>query len=508
MYATIRTIAAACSILVVFVVATPAARAQEVSTTLSLGEAIDLARRNNPDYLIAQHATAVADWNVREAYGALLPGASLSGSMSWQGAGNTSFGIFNTSDFGIAGSTSYYYSSYNVGLSYRLSGATLFGPSQAKSSRRSTEAQLDQSGSATDYLVTQRYLAVLGAQDGVTLAREELARAEDNVRLAEGRVAVGAGIPLEQRQAEVERGRAQVALLQAQNSVDTSLLGLWEAIGVRMDGARLTTRFEVADVDWNLDDLIAIALQSNPELVAGRADVEASGISVKSARSSYFPSLTLSAGWSGFAREAGNENYLIQQARNSLAGQQSSCELYNQISAGLSQPLPGRPADCSQYVLTPALEDQIRSSNKVFPFDFTKNPMSVSLNVSLPVFQGFSRQRQIEQAKVMQSDAEQRLRKAELRIRSAVESSYLNVVTNRQAVDLENRNLELANDQLRQARERYRVGASSYLELREAEAVKARADRAHLSAVYAFHDSLSALEAAVGRPLRQTSEAR
>jgi outer membrane protein len=479
-----------------------------VSTTLSLDEALDLARRNNPDYLISEHAASIADWNVREAYGALLPGASVSGSLSWQDAGNTSFGIFNTSDFGLAGSTSYYYSSYNLGLSYRLSGATLFGPSQAKSARRTAESQVDATRASIDMTVTQRYLAVLGAQDGVTLAREELARAQDNVRLAEGRVAVGAGIPLEQRQAEVERGRAQVALLQAENAVETARLNLWETLGVRVDGAELTTRFEVADVDWQLDDLLAIALQSNPELRAGRADVAASGVSVKSARTSYLPSLTLSAGWSGFAREAGNENYLIQQAQNSLQGQQANCELYNQISAGLSQPLPGRPSDCSQYVLTPALEDRIRASNKVFPFDFTKNPMSVSLNISLPVFQGFTRQRQVEQAKVMQADAEQRLRKSELRIRAEVEGGYLNVITNRQAVDLESRNLELANDQLRQARERYRVGASSYLELREAEAVKARADRAYLSAVYAFHDSLSALELAVGRPLRQTSEAR
>lgn len=509
MYATIRTVAAAFSILwACAAVAPDAAIAQDVSTTLTLDEAIGLARRNNPDFLIAEHATTVADWNVREAYGALLPGASVSGSMSWQDAGATSFGIFNSSDFGLAGSTSYYYSSYNIGLSYRLAGSTLFGPRLAKATRRSSESQVETARANVDFTVAQRYLAVLGAQDGVTLAREELARAEDNVRLAEGRVAVGAGIPLEQRQAEVERGRAQVALLQAENAVQTSRLNLWETIGVRVDGAQLTTRFEVADVNWKLEDLLAAALQSNPELLAGRADVSASSVSVKSARTSYLPSLTLSAGWSGFAREAGNENYLIQQARNSLVGQQSSCQLYNQISAGLTQPLPGRPDDCSQYALTPALEDQIRASNKVFPFDFTKNPMSVSLNISLPVFQGFSRQRQIEQAKVSQADAEQRLRKSELRIRAAVEGGYLNVVTNRQAVDLESRNLELANDQLRQARERYRVGASSYLELREAEAVKARADRAYLSAVYAFHESLSALELAVGRPLRQTSEAR
>jgi outer membrane protein TolC len=60
----------------------------------------------------------------------------------------------------------------------------------------------------------------------------------------------------------------------------------------------------------------------------------------------------------------------------------------------------------------------------------------------------------------------------------------------------------LAEDQLRLARERYRVGAATFLELRDAETVKARADREYLNAVYAFHTGLAQLEAAVGRSLR------
>ncbi|MGD8278989.1 MAG: hypothetical protein PVH00_13220, partial [Gemmatimonadota bacterium] len=67
MYATIRTVAAACSILAAFATVPEVAAAQEVSTTLSLDEALDLARRNNPDYLISEHAASIADWNVREA---------------------------------------------------------------------------------------------------------------------------------------------------------------------------------------------------------------------------------------------------------------------------------------------------------------------------------------------------------------------------------------------------------------------------------------------------------
>jgi len=508
-YAIYRTFAVACSMLFALVAMMPSrTAAQQASATLTLEEAVALARRNNPDYLIQENAAASADWAVREAYGALLPGASLSGSVGWQDAGNARFGIFNTSDFGLAGSTSYYYSSYNIGLSYRLSGASLLGPGREKAARLATDANIDAAGIATDYAVTQRYLTVLRAQDGITLAREELARAADNVRLAEGRVAVGAGIPLEQRQAEVERGRAEVSLLQAENLLQSSRLGLWETLGVRLEDARLTTRFEVGDVPWQLEDLIAIAFEANPELRAGRASIRAADVSVKAARTNYLPSLSLSAGWSGFTREAGNEAYLIQQAGNSLASQQSSCLLFNQISAGLSQPLPGRPSDCSAYVLTPQLEEQVRASNRVFPFDFSKEPLSLSLNISLPVFQGLTRERQIEEARVQQKDTEHRLRKSELRIRSEVEGRYLDAATNRQTVDLEARNLELANDQLRQARERYRVGVSSYLEFREAETVKARADRAYLIAVYAFHESLAGLEVAVGRPLRQTTEVR
>jgi outer membrane protein TolC len=75
-------------------------------------------------------------------------------------------------------------------------------------------------------------------------------------------------------------------------------------------------------------------------------------------------------------------------------------------------------------------------------------------------------------------------------------------------VILEARNQELATEQLELARERYRVGVGTFLELQDAETTKARADRAHLAAMYNFHEALAALETAVGRNLKQVSEAR
>jgi outer membrane protein len=159
-------------------------------------------------------------------------------------------------------------------------------------------------------------------------------------------------------------------------------------------------------------------------------------------------------------------------------------------------------------VLTPDQQADILAGNDVFPFDFTREPRSASLTLSLPLFNGFQRERQLETARVTERDAELRLRADELRLRTEVATAHANLETSRQSVALEERNRELAGEQLELARERYRVGVTNFIELQDAETIKARADRAYLAALYNFHEALAALEAAVGRNLRQATETR
>src|SRR5690606_8629063 len=133
-----------------------------------------------------------------------------------------------------------------------------------------------------------------------------------------------------------------------------------------------------------------------PSLRAARASQAASNAGVRMARSAYLPSLSLSAGLSGFWRQAGSTDFLIEQARQGAASQAQSCHLLNQISAGLTAPLPNTPADCSEFALTSEDEARIRSSNRSFPFNYSNDPFSASLTISLPLFDGFSRERQVE----------------------------------------------------------------------------------------------------------------
>lgn len=483
---------------------------QEGTATLSLEEAIRIARRQSPQYLMERNDEAAADWAVREAWGQLvLPQASASLSLGYQAAGTPRFGIFTGGDLGLAQIPAYYNSSYGIGLSYRLSGATLFRPGQARAERRAVEAR----GELVDFelvvSVTRQYLAALRAQDDVVLARQELARAEENHRLARARVEVGAAIPLDAARAEVERGRAEVALLEAENRARTERLRLLERLGIEALGRELvlSTRLSVFEPPWSEEELVARAAERHPELVMLRASEAAERASLRVARSQYLPSVSVSANWSGFARQAGSSQYLLRQAEQQVASQLQSCEQTNEILRRLNPPMP--TTDClARYTLTDAQRAAILESNDVFPFRFSREPLTAGINISVPVFTGFSRERQIEQARASAEDARHRRRAAELKLRAEVQAAHGALVTAYRTTLLQERNREAAEEALRLARERYRLGAAAFLELSEAETAKAQADRAYLDALYGFHEALAGLEHASGQRLRQEEAPR
>lgn len=470
--------------------------------TLTLEEAIALARRNNPDFRMRANDEAAADWRVREAYAGLLPTSQASVGLAYQGEGQP---LLDPAlrGLGISRIPEYYSSSYSLGVNYELSADRIFRLGQERSNRRATLAGIEAAARQLELDVTRQYLAVLRARDGVRLARENLASARENEELAQERNRVGAGTQLDVKQAEVQRGRAEVALLEAEHAVRTERLRLMEFLGVPLDGdIELISDFEVFEPNWSAEELIAEALASHPQLRSLRAAESAGRADQRAAWGSFLPSLSVYVGWSGFTQQVGNHDFLIGQARSQADAQVHECELWNRISSGLSQPLPDRPVDCARFAFSPEQAQAIIASNDVFPFDFTKQPLTARVLVSIPIFSGFQRRRRIEEAQVALDDARERLRAEELARRTAVAEAQLALETAYRRVQLEERNAAAAEEQLRLARQRYRLGAGSFLELTQAEADKALADRDHLAAVYAFHESLTALESAVGRRLR------
>jgi outer membrane protein len=478
--------------------------AQPPAATMTLEEAISLARRNNPAFRAQANDESVADWQVREAYGAFLPGLSLSNRFSYQAPGTAQgFGAFTAEDLGLGRTPATYTSSYSIGLGMQLSGATFFGTKTARANQRATEARIDAAAYTLMTDVTRQYLAGLRARDGVRIAQSALESTDQALKLAEARLAVGEATRLDVAQAEVDYGRAEVGLLQAQSLFQTEKLRLMQQIGVTIDrDVELTSSFNVFEPTFTLEDLEAQALASHPQVVSMRADEAAAKASSRSAAMQYLPSIFINGGWNGFVRRSGTSESQLETARESAQNRVENCEFNNFIMGSLTRPVPGFPENCSRHLLTAEQEARVLSRNDEFPFHYAANPASVGVTVSIPIWDGFTRERQLQTARVAADDAKHRLRGEELSRRTLVATSLLGLQTAYRTVGIEERNAARAGESLELARERYRLGAGSILELTQAQEQKVRADQAHLAAVYTFHETLAALEAAVGRPLR------
>jgi len=367
-----------------------AREAQEVregSEALTLEQALRLAADNNPGFQAQRNDRTVADWGIREAYGNFLPTASFSGSMGYTEAGVQRIG---TLDFG-AQSTDYYSSRYSLSLGWSLNGNTLFGVSNARANQRATDARIDAARFDLESAVTLQYMATLRAKDAVEVAERQLERARQNDRIVGVRVEAGAAAGMEGKQAQVDLGRAEVALIQAEQLLANEKALLMERIGLELGEVRLVGEFDVFEPRWEREELVDFALAQHPSLQAFVAQEKASRAGVRQARSSYFPTVSLSTAFSGNALQALNEDFLVGRAASSAQASRESCLRWQTIANGIGEPLPGLDLSdgCPSGTLSEADRQAILSDNEVFPFDFTKNPLSVSLAVSVPVFTGF-----------------------------------------------------------------------------------------------------------------------
>lgn len=493
--------------LVLLALAATALVGQQAPKQLTLDEAIQLAADYNPTYRSVANDRPAADWQAREAYSAFLPTVSALGQAGWEEGGVQTIGSLVLGEANSG--TNYYKSYYRLSASWTLDGNTIFGVPAARANQKAVDARIGAARFNLESQVTLQYMAVLRGQDGVDVAQRQVDRAKQNRQIVESRVSSGAAAGTDGRQAEIDLGRAEVALIQARRQYRASLALLAEQIGVALDeDTELSSEFQVFEPTWSREALMDMALDQHPSLRAFRAQASASSAQAKQIGSQYFPSFTLSTALQGFAQQATNRDYVLGSAQGAAASRVASCERNNAIAGAIpSYPFPdGTPmGDCTRFNYTPEMGQAAVAANNVFPFSYNKLPVSVTLSASIPIFTGFSRQRQLSEANNRAEDAKYNLRAEELRIRTAVTQAYDNLRAAYQAVQIEERGQNLADEQLQMQQRRYALGAAGLLELLDAQTTATTADQTYLNALYDFHLNLVQLEAAVGRKLRPAS---
>ena len=283
------------------------------------------------------------------------------------------------------------------------------------------------------------YYGVLVNEELARVARERAMRAREALGIARARVASGAAVQTDSLQLVLELIRAQVDSLRQYNALRTAQLDLARRIGASGPvGAVPADTQPAPKLPLTLPEAVQLGLNQGPQYRAARANESSAEATLKAQRGDYLPTLRVGA---------------VHQ----------------------------------------------RYDTQIFPG--AANITSFTFGISLPIWDNGLREIEVDRARVTRDVARSIREDLERVVRRDVTSSYDAYETSRAAVELANVAGTVARENYRMQSLRYRSGASTILDLLDAQVSVAEAEAGVVEARYNTRLALARLEASLGRRL-------
>jgi outer membrane protein len=299
---------------------------------------------------------------------------------------------------------------------------------------------------AAALLTEQNYYAVLAGEELVRVAQERLQRAEQQLAVGRARVVSGAAVQTDSLQLRLEFSQAREDLIRQDYALRVSRLTLGSRVGAPgpVDAAPLDSVLP-AELPLTLDAAVEAAALQGPDYRLARANERAAAASYRWRLGSYLPRATLTG-------------------------------------------------------------TGIRFDNKFYPVraKFTQ----LTLAVSFPLWDNFQRENAVSQARVNRDVARASRETLERSVRRDVTAAYNGFTTARTVADISTGDVAVARENFRVQQSRYRAGATTILDLLEAQLRLVDAEAALVQARYATRLALAGLEAILGRRLFPEQELR
>lgn len=322
----------------------------------------------------------------------------------------------------------------------------LFTGGQKLANLRFTRAQLEGARASelqrqfiTALLTEADFYSALSDEELARVAAERVRRAAEQLATARARVLTGAEVQTDSLRVHLELNRARVGLLRQRDALRTSRLQLGRRVG--LDGPVRAEPLDSAparELPFSLEDAVRRALSQGPEYRIARANERAADAQLWFRRGSYLPRATLTATGSAFG--------------------------------------------VSFY------PDALRRTQ------FT-------LGLSLPIWDGALRELAMSQARVTRDVARAVRHDVERAARRDVGQAYDAYETARAEAEIAGASLAVARENFRVHDTRYRSGATTILDVLDAQLSLAEAEANMVLARYSTRLTQAALEAILGQRL-------
>ncbi|UCF78061.1 MAG: TolC family protein [Candidatus Eiseniibacteriota bacterium] len=407
------------ALIVLFFFLTPAALAQQA---LTIQDCISLARENNPRLVQSRTSIQRANAGVTLAHSSYYPTFDLSSryrnTETFSGEREGSYSTSISLDYPL----------YRGGYRRAAVKAALVEVDVAEESYRFSESQVVLE-------VKQAFFKILQKEEQIALTEDMVNRRNEDLVLIRLKYDSGReSLPAVEEaaasilRAEYEKKRAEEELALAK--IDLNLLLS------RPRRAEVSLEYTSNEAEMpSLAVLIEEAKAERSELRSEKANTGALEAQVIQARSSYFPTVSLSSslGWQG--------SEFLEQT----------------------------------------------------------NDWSFGVNLSLPIFDGFSTKVKVQQATLSLENQEARIREVEEMIEEEIEQAYSTWELARSIIEVNERTLEAARNMYRLTKLQYEQGLSSYFFLQQKESDLTQAENSKLDALFNLRVSRARLEKTLGR---------
>ena len=409
--------------------------------TVTLAEAIRLAERTQPGVVQAQGQVQTAAAQRRSAWGAFLPTVSASSSASdffSEGASR----IDPLTGQVLSGNTTN--RSVNASLRASVDLFTGFRRGAELKAARAGQAEADAGLVNTRFqqalTTTNQFFDALSAAQLVGVREASVRRAEEQLKVSVAKLHAGSATRSDSLRSLVTLGNAQLDLIQSRTDLTTAEAGLARLVGEpgRVHAADDSSfRQVVAVVDT--EALRQEAETRSPRIQTAVAGTDAARANLRASRSGYWPSLTLGANtsWNG--------------------------------------------SRANDYTLF--------------------NQRQVSLQLSWDIFNGFDRELTIAQREASLDVAETSAADERRAVDAALTQRLAELDAARSKIDITATSVAAATEDLRVQQERYRLGASTIVDVLTSQEALNQAEVNVVTARFDYLRARAQLEALIGRTL-------
>ena len=259
------------------------------------------------------------------------------------------------------------------------------------------------------------YYNIVQQKQQTKAIEEQMTISSERVTLAERKLSVGLGTKQELLQAQLDLNSQKAAQLQQQTAIEQLKQQLNQLMSVE-----IKTFYDVLDTipinsSITLEEVLTSAENLNPSLQIAKKNIDIASLTIKETKADFFPTISF------------NSAYNFTRLHNSA-------------------------------VVNPA--SPLFSQNKGFNYGFT---------ASIPILNNFNARRLLQQARLGFRSTELQLSNQRLQVDIGVYNAFKSYQFHMQALHLEESNIQLAKENVMIAFERFRLGVSTYLELRAAQ---------------------------------------